>query len=342
MMTAEEILNVTEPGRIFTGDPSTLKAEYRKLSFKWHPDRNKERTDEVFGHIHNLYKLADEMLAKGLWVTPGVLLLCDKKTKQKFQIKYSRHHSIDIGEMYYSRTTVTFMIDPKYKNLFQNALKFSKGFKFASDNMKKDIHRYLPTILKDFETETHFVVVIKKTPDLILLRDAVEFLGGIGEKHVAWIQSSLHNLACYFSWAKITHNDISMDTYFISPEFHSGAILGGWWYAKEVGNKLVAVPKRTYGYIPPAVLASKKANTSVDLELIRLTGRELLGDSTGLSLLKNKAAHSVVINWLRCAATSDPITDYRLWGDVLTKAYGKRKFIELKFNLDKFYERKDK
>ena len=341
-MTGEEILKITEPGKIFSGDPKTLKAEFNKLSMKWHPDMTKKETDHIFSHIRELYKLGEEMLKKGTWVTPGILMLTDKKTKHKYQIRYSKCHNIDIGEMYYSRTTVTFMILPDYKKLYDNAIKVMEKFKFASDNMKKEAEKYLPNILKKFETETHSILVMKKSPDLILLKDALEyFKGNIGDKHVAWIQSSLHNLSCYLSWSKLTHNDISLDTYFISPEFHSGALLGGWWYSKKKGEKLVAVPKRTFNYIPPGILTSKIANEQVDLELIRLTGRELLGDATGVSLLRNKVAPESIINWMRCASTTNSIDDYKHWGNVLTKAYGKRKFIEMKLDLNKFYERKD-
>ena len=85
---------------------------------------------------------------------------------------------------------------------------------------------------------------------------------------------------------------------------------------------------RTVANAPHIVLDTKKANIKTDLTLIRLLGRELLGDESGHNLIKN-GAHPVLANWLRIATTGNARKDYQQWQKALTDAFGKRVFTAL-------------
>jgi len=90
------------------------------------------------------------------------------------------------------------------------------------------------------------VLVVEKAPDQVPLRDLLEHLNGkLSAEHTAWILSSLLNIACYLQYAALTHNAVSPDTFFVSPEAHSGALLGGWWYATAAGARIGALPAST-------------------------------------------------------------------------------------------------
>jgi len=237
----------------------------------------------------------------------------------------------ELGEMYINENSVTFSVESSHRDLFENAVKVINGIKFASKRMEEEMSKFLPKIVKTFEIEDRLVMVLEKSPDLILLRDVSEyFKSKIDPKHVAWILSSLHNLVCYFGYSKFSHNDISMDTYFISPEFHNGSLLGGWWYSTELGKKMLAVPSRTYNLFPEDVKAKKGGDIKVDLDLIRAVGRELLGDPVGTKLSEMKAAPEPMISWLRLVTTGRPVDDYKIWKDVVIPAsFGGRFFTRM-------------
>jgi hypothetical protein len=151
--------------------------------------------------------------------------------------------------------------------------------------------------------------------------------------------SGLHNMTCYLDWADLSHNDISLDTYFISPKYHSGALLGGWWYTSKIGNKIIAVPNRTYQYMPMEVRKTKISSIKTDLELIRAVGRELLGDVTGTRLKQNEDIPKPLINWLVLPSpTGSAIKDYTLWQKVLTDSFGPRKFVNMEVAAEELYK----
>jgi len=162
--------------------------------------------------------------------------------------------------------------------------------------------------------------------------------GELDARHAAWIQSSLQNLACYFEYAGIVHNDIGAATYFVSPRNHTGCLLGGWWYACAAGHRLKALPPRTVRYAPPDVIRRKKADPRVDLELVRATGREILGDPAGARLRRNKKIPAAFANWVNGATSGEAVTDYKLWNYALETSFGKRRFVEMKIETSDLYQ----
>ena len=327
-----DLLKVKSPGEIFTGDINTLKSEFDKLARKYHPDINKSPfANDEFIHLQGLYERAKEELKGDFWETKDILRF------HSYRAKFMRKMELPIGKMYVGNSHVTFMIEKKYKNLFDNAVNIIKGFKYSSDKMKDEMSKYLPSIKVATELSNYCVLVLNKTPDLILLRDIPVYSLPDRDKHVAWIISSLYNTMCYLEYAGITHNAISLDTYFISPKYHSGVLLGGWWYSCKQGSKLLAVPKGSYDLFSPFMKKTRIADHSLDKELLRALGRELLGDRTGTKLLLDKPAPLPFINWLKCATSKSIIKEYALWDKVLEESYGKKKFIPMNVTVKNIY-----
>jgi len=245
----------------------------------------------------------------------------------------SKHYSFELGEMYINQENVVFSLNKDHYDLFDNAKKMINGLKYKSDSMEAEISKYLPAVVLDFETETELVMIVKKPPDLILLKDVLAYFGGrLDPKHTAWILSSIYNILCYFKLEDIIHNDISLNTYFISPKFHSGAILGGWWYSSKTGAKLVAVPGRTYNLLPSDIKSSKISDSRVDLDLLRAVGRELLGDPTGANI----AAPEAMKVWLMGASSGDSFGEYSTWGStVINESFGGRFFTDMELDPNK-------
>jgi hypothetical protein len=207
--------------------------------------------------------------------------------------------------------------------------------------MREEVKKYLPDILDVFYVEDgRNVVVLNKTPDVFLLQDIIDFHHGkIPPKHVAWIGSSLHNIACYLKFIGYTHNGLTASNYFISPRYHSGLLLGGWWYAKKVGDKLVALPKAAIQVADPDIIKSKIAHPSLDLAMIRQLGLNCLGDPSGINLLHSNDVPKPLINYLRSYHGDDAYKDYHHWQKkVLFPSFGERRFVEMKVEISDIFK----
>lgn len=341
-LSKSQLIGIKIPEKLYTNDAVIAKKEYRKLSMRWHPDRGGD--DEVFQHIKSLYEVAEDKISKGLWVTPGQLDFSTLDGK-RYQILYKKHHKFELGEMYISNTIVVYMIDKINSDLVDNHRSMLKKFKYANDGMKSEFKKYLPEVMMDSETKDHYVVVYKKTSDLLLLRDVIEHYGELPSEHTAWILSSLYNLSCYLKYCGISHNAISMDTYFISPKYHSGALLGGWWYSSEYSKRIIAVPQRTLSHCSD-YLNDKKSNDSlIDLQLIKVTGLETLGDPYGSKILMKAKSNpkkfpSSFVSWLR-TPPKKPVDAFNEYGTykskVLLDSWGPPKFHEMKLTSKDLY-----
>ena len=337
-LTAIEILAVNKPEQMYSSDEATATIQYRTLSKLWHPDRN-PGNDSVFAQVSTLYHQGLKKIKDGTWETPGLFTFTDIRGK-KFEIKYKKHHTFELGDMYIGDYTLTYMINKDAKDLYLNAIKTIKSFKYANDKMKTEVSRYMPEIHTENETADKYVLIVKKTPDLILLRDVVDHCGGkIESAHVAWILNTIYNIACYLKYSGLTHNAISLDSYFISPKLHSGALLGGWWYSAQKDSTLVAVPTRTVTYAPRNLTSKKIADLKIDAELIRAVGRELLGDGVGSKLLSDPTIPNALLNWVRSPGVGDAYKEYEDWSKkVLKDSFGERRFVEMKIQPSDVYK----
>lgn len=331
-LKAADILAIPkgEPERLFpSSDLDDIKDVYRLLASKWHTDRNKSpQAKDVFAHVAGLKEKADEKSRAGLWQKPGELRLntIDGKT---FKVRYLKKRDFELGEMYIAENFVTYMVRKEFSDLFQNGVKAIKELKYANDAMREKTARYLPEIHQVLETPTHHVLTLKKTPDVVLASDLLDHLGGkVPPKHVAWMASRLHNLACYLQWGDMTHNAISPETCFVSPEHHSVLLLGGWWYAAKEGTKILGLPNQTVAYAPRAVLDKGLADRRTDSALLRATCRQLLGDVTGVRLARDAANPKPMVDWLCLPGSGDAVEDYKTWIDrVVIDSFGKREFV---------------
>jgi hypothetical protein len=356
-ITAKQILDIKEiePERLFNKDAVTAKAEYRALAMQWHPDHNAgdELAGKVFAHISVLFSNAERWLEQGMWDEPKIKIedeevnilefkAIDDIEKPVKRIRYLKHVPFELGDIYIANTLIAYVINNKYAEFFENAYETITHFQYKSDQIKNDIQRCLPKIITTFLTNDKMVILLEKRPDLIRLRDVLNhFDAKIDPKHVAWIQNNLHNLSCYLEQSGLVHNSISPDDYFVDLKNHSGALLGGWWFSTHVGKPLKILTARSAAYGPPATLRSKISSNRLDLELIKATGRELLGDISGTGLALDKTIPHSMALWLRHPTTGNAIEDYTQWKEsVLPASFGERRFIKLELNASDIYKEK--
>lgn len=335
-LTYAEILAIPEksPEKLFSGNLEIAKSEYHTLCRRWHPDYNPdEEATVVFQHVNNLYRTAQRLIETNGWRGAGVLELPvagSGAASVARRIRYFKRADFELGEMYIGETEIAFAVKGEYADLFENVRRKIASFKFANPAMQKEIHRSLPDNPECFAAAERLMMVLPKAPDAVLLADLLEHLGGaIDARHVAWIGSGLQNLACYFEYAGVVHHDISPQTVFVSPKYHTITLLGGWWYARFAGEKISALPSRTIDVAPADVLRRRRADARVDLELIRQTGRELLGNAGNAPIKRDEKIPAALARWFNGATSGSAVTDYKLWKNVLETAFGKPRFCRL-------------
>ena len=340
-LSAEALLAIrpTEPERLFTGEEAVAHREFRVLAARWHPDRCPDAgTTGVFQHVNRLYDVAVRKLRGGIWQTPGLLVLraTDGAT---YKIRYRKERAFELGRLFVGREIVAYVIENDHADLFDSALQIIGRLPCADPRMAAEIGRHLPEVVRHFDTAEGRVLVLRKSADQVLLRDLLDRCGGrMDARHVAWIISSLLNLACYLDFARLAHNAILSNAVFISPQQHSGALLGGWWYTVRQGQPLRAAPAATVQYAPPDAIARKRGDLRTDLELVRAVGRELLGDMTGARLARDKAAPQPMLDWLRLPTSGSPVHDYQTWQRQALKAsFGERRFVKLNLSTTDLY-----
>jgi hypothetical protein len=344
-LTADKILNIpiTSPESLFSQD--NIKDEYRKLAMRWHPDKNSnsDLANKVLAHINCLYNNGVEHLSKGQWHIPGLLEL-KSVTGSVFRIKYRYNCAFELGNIYVGNTTIIHTIKKEFESLYHNGINRINSFEFASDRMEQEFSKYLPSIKAQFETNDYFVLVINKTVDVLPLPVVLKYFNNkIDARHVAWILSSLHNMLCYLNYTNLVHNAIDINNYYVSPKYHSGLLLGGWWYSTKNGEKLKSVPIKTFNYMTAKSKTSKLADKSVDDELSRALARTLLGDEGGSKLTLDKTIPKAMLDWVRLTGSKDRIKDYTIWKEqILIKSFKEIKFVPMIIDINEAYNKVNK
>lgn len=347
-LTAEQILAIPadRPERLFTGARGTLQAEFRALAKLWHPDLRQAdpKATDVFARLGALHSSAERLLDGGAWPTPGAegvmeLALASGKVRRR---AYRRAHPLDggaSGRAYVGDLAVTFAFEPGSLDLATVGERTVAELRYADARMEAKVRPRLPKVSDASGlADGGRVITLTKTKDVLILRDVLGHFGGrMDARHVAWIVSDLLDLCCYLGWAGLTHNAISPDTAFVSPHHHAVSLLGGWHFAAPVGGPLAALPEGAADIADPAILAAKRADPRLDLDMVRATGRELLGDPRGTTLRRDASVPAAMADWLCGASRGDAVADATAWRAALERGFGRRTFFEMNLTADDLY-----
>ncbi len=299
----------------------------------WHPDRAGGRR-EVFEHLAALKKEAELHIRQGRWQVPGLLELAGRK------IRYFKTYPFELGTVYLGNSVIAYVVEKDFAPLAHRAEVAIKGLTFANDRMAAEMQPRLPQLKAAFDTERgQRVLVLGKPAGLIRLSDLIAHFGGkVDPRHVAWVMSDLLNAVCYLgAYRQIAHMGLSAETVFISPTKHVAAILGGWFYTAALDEPLVAIPERTDQLLPAVARNTERAIGSIDLELVRGIGREMLGDLSGTRLAHDTGIPAPLRDWLRLPSGMNAIEEYKAWPETLENSFGSRRFTELPVKASDLY-----
>lgn len=334
------MLAIRSPESLYPNDATESKHVFRKLSMEWHPDRGGD--DTVFKHIKALYEEVEVKIRLGTWELDGVRTI-ETDCGKKFRMRYLAKRRIEVGEMFVCRHSIIYIIDIGASDLVGLS---QKAYDRVDRVRDAALSKYVPLMPREVGhyrlMDGRTVVMYSKPEGMILLRDALEHLGGaIHPRHVAWITSRMYSVASFLDHIGWVHGDLSPDTIFIDPREHTIGLLGGWWYGTKAGEKLTALPKRTVNHVPKSLITKKVADPTIDSYLIRVTARELLGDIHGSKLLVDKSIPDSMKAWVRGSGTDDVLSEFKDWYDkCLIESFGKRKFVELRLSAGEVYSRK--
>lgn len=248
-----------------------------------------------------------------------------KKGSARYNMIFRRRHEFELGEAFVGLGVLTYLLKPGYEDLAHRGLKAMNSIQYHTPQMRADLEKFFPKERSYVEVKEGTLLVLDKTPDVIMLRDLItHFDGAMDPKHVVWVISSLLNLVCFLSTSGTTHNGLTLENVFVLPKYHSVSILGGWWYSAKVGDTLKTLPPAVYALAPRDLLNSRKADHRLDLESIREIGRVCVGGSSGVAALPRPFA-----NFLRLPAPANPVQDYARWEKVREESYGPRRFLPM-------------
>lgn len=238
----------------------------------------------------------------------------DLQNGKKFNIEYQVEHESEKGPVFICKSNIVY-ISPDVI-----PMDITKSFTFLNNSVQEKLSPCLPMTHKNYKIDGGNALVIAKRPELFLLKDVQKyFKGAIPPVHIAWIINSIYNVCCYLEYIKVTHGNITTDHFYIAPETHMGALLGGWWGAKKKGDDVE--PLNRFNALV------KKSKAKIDLEAVKAIGLELIGDQVD----------GVLTDFLKQPSTGDAKSDYKTWGEALATVFGPRKFVKMPFDEEEIY-----
>lgn len=334
MQTADRILgtDVGQAGSLFPGDVAQVRKAFRAMAKEWHPDLNADpRASAVFSHLKKLSDAAIRAAAGATArVATGAKETFVRADGSKLAVRYARRHPTGFGEAFIGAHSLTYRFDAEWRDVAEAEEARCLGFPYADKAMEAAVSRYLASLERRIDLAGGGVLLVFRRPaDTVLMTDMIGHLGRVPAVHVAWIVSSMMNLACYLQWAGLVHGAIAPENVLVRPERHSLVLVGGWGFSVKSGERPVALPRRTLEMAPCMGVKGQVADHALDLDLVRATGRELLGHSAGGGIRMDREVPGPMADWLLAASDGDAVSEYGEWTRVLEASFGPRKFVPM-------------
>ncbi len=306
-----------------------VEDDYKTLARIWHPDLNSDpQATAVLQHIHLLLQAAHSAKANGTWGYGSSLTV--KTQKGMVYHPYLTMKPFELGEIYICADQVIFATRREHDDLCRRFLETTKTFKFADAKMEAEFKTALPQRVHTVANADRAFTFVRKDPENIRVQDILDH-ETMDPRHIAWILSRAYNMCCWLNFSGLMHLDISPESFYVNPATHSGALLGGWFYAKSPFDaKALAAPARTAHY------AGMDANRA-HLSMVKQMGRKMFGLSSIVAMKGAKTVPEYLRKWLTAPASADPIEEYKQWHTTLEKTFGKRRFTIYPLTRDQIY-----
>lgn len=303
--------------------------EFRKILFAWHPDRcSHPKANDVTVHLNHLYEMADKMSSS--IVNTNIVKF------GKFEFEYLSKLPFTLGTMYCNTNRVLFEVPPSYKDLCEvytrniNTIKPSLSDKKVYDYFLQ----FIPVVEHQVIYGSNIYILIKVCENFIPLRSVLDYFGGrIDNVHVAWIINRMLTTAAYCETRNIVNNSFTLDSFFIDPETHYGFDQAGWFFSTNINGTLTALPSENIDIYPKKALQDKRADSRFDVIAIKRISAILSGDPTGTGKKLPSDVPEALRKWILTPPRNSSTKEHMYWeGEIIEKAFGKKKFSEWGIN----------
>lgn len=332
LLTAEAVLAINSPDKLFINDKAEAKKAWRKLVQLWHPNKHLNATrlaTEVLIKINTLYEKAEAQFEAGVWGT-GKFIKWETKTSFLNFTYLEEDTILDFGIQYTGRRQVAFHVPDSNTDMVKNWLMNTDKFHTPALNpaMQKNFAPQLsarPTLftLKDESS----LIVVPKHPDFLCLKHVLAKRGQLDPVHVAWIMSRLTVLNMLLKDRDIPNLEIVPASVFINPSDHTLFLASGWQYALSFDKKAIAAPKKL-ARLCPGISLNGNAQPMHGSVMIKALGRECLGDPVGVLLQKRKDVPKPFTTWLNSPSNNDSHVEAKRWSEAKDASF-KKQFIDL-------------
>lgn len=198
-----------------------------------------------------------------------------KLNKLKAEFTDGIIYTDDAGEFKSNGYFIDFMGDEK---LLKQSLANYKILKAIKDD---HFHKYMPSNMENIDGMLHIKLDARAIPLVDL---------NLPQEHVNWILSRILEFSTWLSQSGYVHCGINPASIFIVPETH-GIQVCSFYHMTKSDGRVNTISGRYQNWYPPALFATKKATSTIDLELAKKTAIYLLGDKSG-SGIKLKKTHN--------------------------------------------------
>lgn len=335
-----KILNANTHSELFIGNTEEqLKKEFKQFALVSHPDRG--GNTDLMKKLNELYSDALKSIGvhkiKAFENEMEVVSLSGKCKVYKFKEQLD----FELGKMLIGENHVTYLVEKQHKRFYDNAISKIKGIKYPTTELKEINSKFIPTIKDNFESKDYYVLQISKTKDVHRLGLVKDFIGKFDIKHTAWVTTRLSNILCVLEYNNIVHNGINLDNCFISPEFHSVMLIGGWWYCTNRNEKMIGTVSDVLNVMDLDTRTNKISTNKTDLDSIKEIGRKLNGGSMVYIDSNKDLLPKAISDWFNKASEISSVDEYEKWEKALTDGFGKRNFIKFDISEKDMYTRRN-
>ena len=259
--------------------------------------------------------------AEELWNTADIhTFTCADGTP--VEVKYMHRYSDGDTDVYVARRNIIFHFKTNGAEKTERFRRSISTLDYPSADTR-NLEAFFPKISGGFTlNDGSFLCAITKDEDEYPLR----LFGALNGRHAAWIISRLENLCCVLEFSSLVHPQISPDTIYITPYTHQASLYGGWWNAGK--NNTLAVD------------TNERLKLQQNLIGLRDTAAQALGYTKASDIPFTADIPDALRSFIRSVPRPTAYDDFSYWDEMLIKAYGERKFIQMDTNDSQIYGKK--
>ena len=301
-------------GGIMTLDASAMTATCRSCGSRYVLDHaDTDYYMDFYRQMNSFLSLSNDdqerrIKADELWNDADEKLFTAADGKQ-ISVSYLYNYSGSDADVYVARRNIIFHFHKNGAVLSELCRRNISMLDYPSADIRR-LSDFFPNVAGGYELDdgTYILAVTKDEDEYPL-----SLFGGLGGRHVAWIISRMENLCCVLEFSGLVHPEIDPYNLFINPYTHQAALYGNWWKVCR--------------------------NNSLDGEgRIMRTSENLIGlRNTASSILNDPEAPAALSEFIGSTPGIDAYEDFSYWDEMLIKAYGERKFINMDTDDSRIY-----